>query len=405
MIDTTTASAALKTYYSKQRMQQLMYKDAPLFALLDKVENFFGSSYPLPMRVTNPQGRSATFATAQANKQESNYKTFQLTRVHDYSLASISTEAMLASENDAGAFVRLATAEIDGAIDSLKRSIQWSLYGDGTGWIGQCLAEPTEAASAFVITLKNVEDVSKFEVGQTIVIWTATSGGTRRNSDGTDDEWLISGVDRDLGTLTLVGTYDSSGTIAADNYIFVDGDRGLKLSGLAAWNPTTAPGATAFFGVDRTVDVTRLGGVRITSTGKPQDEALVDAARRMGREGANPDMVFSGFSRYASLEKTLGARVRYKDIEVAGIGFRGIEIAGPQGAITVVPDRDCPEARQHMLTMSDWALYSLKSPVMLLDQDGNKLLREATSDSMEVRVGGYFQLGCVAPGQSGVLVY
>lgn len=401
-LDTTTAAAALKTYYSGQRMKALTYKDAPFFAMLEKVKDFYGSSYPLPMRVTNPQGRSATFSSAQAQKKESNYKTFSLTRVRDYGLASISTEAMLASENDAGAFLRLATAEIDGTIDSVKRSLQWGLYGAGDGNIGQ-VASSSDANNT--ITLVNVEDVSKFEVGQTLVIWSATSGGSQRNYDGTNTDLTVSGVNRDTGVITFNEDITSSKTIAANDYIFVKGDRGAKITGLAGWIPSSAPTSSAFFGVDRTVDATRLAGVRITSTGKPQDEALVDAARRMGREGANPDTVFSGYSKYASLEKTLGARVRYIDVEVAGVGFRGIEIAGPQKAMRVFPDRDCPASLQYMLTMDTLALYSLKEPIMLLDQDGNKMLREGTADAMEVRVGGYFQLGCVSPKDNGVLVY
>ncbi len=125
----------------------------------------------------------------------------------------------------------------------------------------------------------------------------------------------------------------------------------------------------------------------------------------MGREGASPDHVFSGFSKYASLEKTLGARVRYQDVEVGGIGFRGIEVAGPQKSMMVLPDRDCPETLQYMLTLDTIGFYSLKEPIMLLDQDGNKLLRESSADAMEVRVGGYFNVGIDNPGANGVLVY
>lgn len=404
-LDISSASAVLKTYYSKQRVEQLTYKDAPFYALLPKVKDFYGENYPLPMRVTNPQGASATFATAQANKQASNYKKFTLTRVKDYSLASISTEAILASSNNAGAFLQLATAEIDGAMDTMKRRIGWALYGDGSGVIGRVSAEPTEAATT-VITLSDVEDIVKFEIGQTINIWSAASGGTQRNTDGSDNSWLITNVDRDAGTFTLDDAYTSSGTIAQGDYIFVEGDRGAKISGLAAWIPSTAPGATLFFGVNRSTDTTRLGGIRVASSGKPIDEALIDAARRVGREGlGNPDYVFCSFSKYASLEKTLGARVRYKDVQVAGVGFKGIEVTGPGSTMTVLPDRDCPEDLMYMLDMTTFALYSLKDPVMLLDQDGNKMLRESSADAHEVRIGGYFQLGCTSPGSNAVLVF
>jgi len=401
-LDVTAAEAILKEYYSNQRVTQLTYKDCPFYALLPKHKDFGGDSYPLPMRITNPQGASASFANAQAQKTASNYKKFSLTRVKDYSLASISTEAMLASENNAGAFLQLATAEIDGAIETMKRRLGWAIYGDGSGAIGAIAAEPAEA-NPTVVTFSNVEDIVKIEVGQTIQF---RNGATVRSFDGTITSALVSAVNRDTGSFSLDVAYTSSGTIAANDTCNVVGDYNAKLSGLAAWIPSSAPGATPFFGVDRSIDTTRLGGVRISSSGKPIEEALVDGARRIGREGlGNPNYVFTGFSRYAALDKSLGSKVRYKDVEVAGISFRGIEVSGPQGTMTVIPDRDCPENRMYLVDMTTFGLYSLKEPVMILNQDGNRMLREASADAMELRVGGYFQMGCTSPGSSGVLVF
>jgi hypothetical protein len=400
-LDTTSASAVLKTYYSNQRVQQLMYKDAPLYAMLQKVKDFYGSVYPLPMRVTNPQGRSNTFSNAQAQKTPSNYKTFNLTRASDYALASISTEAILASETNPGAFLKLATGEIDGALESLKRSIAWALYGNGSGSLGAVTS--ISSANPAVIQLTNVEDVVKFEVGQLIQ---ARSGATTRIFATGIAVATVAAVDRDAGTITT--NVDNSGntdTIVATDTLNVVGDYNAKLTGLAGWIPSTAPGATPFFGVDRSIDPTRLGGVRVPSTGKPLDEALIDAARRAGREGANPDHVFTGFSKYSDLEKTLGNRVRYTDIEVAGIGFRAIELPGPQGTIKVIPDRDCPENAMYMLQMDTLALYSLKEPAMIVDLDGNKMLRESSADAFEVRCATYSQLGCDAPGKNLVLTF
>ena len=388
-LDTTSAAAILKEYYSNQRVQQLTYKDAPFYAMVKKVKDFYGSSYPLPMRISNPQGASSTFSNAQAQKQPSNYKKFSLTRVKDYSLASIATEAMLAAEDDAGAFLRTATAEIDGALETAKRRKGWAMYRDGSGTIGTIAS-----ISGSVITLTNVEDVVHFELEQTLE---SRTSGTLSQALG-----LVTGINRDLGTLTVA----SIGAAQVGDTLNVPGDWNAMLSGLAAWIPSSAPSNTPFFGVDRTADTTRLGGIRVTSTGKPIDEALIDAARRVGREGlGKPDYVFCGFSKYASLEKTLGAKIRYKDSVVAGISFRGIEVSGPAGTMTVIPDRDCPENLMYMVEMDTWALYSLKEPIMLLDQDGNKMLRESSADSLEVRVGGYCQLGCVSPGANAVLVF
>jgi len=401
-LDVASAEAILKEYYTNQRVTQLTYKDCPFYALLPKHKDFFGDSYPLPMRVTNPQGASNTFANAQAQKTASNYKKFSLTRVRDYSLASISTEAMLASENNAGAFLQLATAEIDGAIETMKRRMGWAIYGDGSGAIGAIAAEPSVAGTT-TVAFVNVEDIVKIEVGQTIQF---RSGATTRTFDGAVASGLVSAVNRDTGEFTIAVAYTAGGDIAANDTCNVVGDYNAKISGLASWIPSSAPSSAAFFGVDRSIDTTRLGGIRVLSSGKPIEEALIDGSRRVGREGlGNPDYVLTGFSRYASLDKSLGSKVRYKDVEVAGISFKGIEVSGPQGTMTVLPDRDCPEDKMYLIDMATFGLHSLKEPIMLLNQDGNKMLREATADSLEARVGGYFQLGCNSPGSSAVLTF
>lgn len=400
-LDVTSASSALKVYYSNQRVQQMMYQDNPLYALLPKHTDFYGKLYPLPMRVTNPQGRANTFSNAQAQKTASVYKDFQLSRKTDYSVGSISSEAIMASETNPGAFLRLAVAEIDGILMSLKRSLAWALYGDGSGALA--VVGSVSAANPAVITLDNAEDIVKFEVGQLLQM---RSGATTRIFATGISTASVVAVDRDAGTITT--DVDNSGdtdTFAAGDTVNVVGDYNAKLTGLGGWVPATAPDSTAFFTVDRSVDVTRLGGIRSSAVGKPLDESYIDAARRLGREGGSPDYGFASFSKYATLEKTLGSRVVYDDVEVASVGFRGIKISGPQRPFTIMPDRDCPDDYSYLLTMDTWGLYSLKEPVMILDLDGNKMLRESTADQYEVRCASYSQMGCVFPGANAVVKF
>jgi hypothetical protein len=401
-LDISSANAVLKEYYSNQRVEALMYKDAPLYALMPKIKDFYGRLYPLPMRVTNPQGRAGTFVNAQNQKSTSLYNEFTLTRAKNYSLASISSEAIMASESSAGAFLRLSVGEIDGALDSLKRSLAWSIYGDGSGTLG-AVASVT-SANPCVVTLTNAEDIVRFEVNQTVEI---RSGATVRTLGAANPaSAVITAVDRDNGKITLNVDNSGAGSQAvANDTINVVGDYGVLLTGLQGWIPSTSPTSSTFFNVNRTVDPTRLGGVRVTGTGKPMDECLVDAARRLGREGGSPDYAFMSFGKYSTLEKTLGSRVVYDDVEVGGIGFRSIKISGPSKPIQVLADRDCPDAQGYLLTLDTWGFYSLKEPVQILDLDGNKMLRDGSSDSYEVRCATYSQVGCTMPGANAVITF
>jgi len=238
----TSFDAALKEHYTDEMVMNLVYSDNPFLALVAKYESFGGKNLPIPLIYGNPQGRSATFSQAQTRGSATNsqLKDFVLTRVKDYSIATIDNETLEASKGNANAFMEAATTEIDGAISSLTRSLAISLYRDSSGQIGQLDAEPAEAADT-VIVLKEASDVTNFEVGMILNVWSAKSGGSQRNVDGSTSDLEVVGVDRDLGTVTIDDPYDASGTIAADDYVFVKGDRGLKLSGLEDWIPATAP--------------------------------------------------------------------------------------------------------------------------------------------------------------------
>lgn len=391
-LDMTSFASALKVHYTPQRIQNMVYRDNPLLAMLPKYEQFGGKNLPIPIKYGTPQGRSQTFATAQANKTASKYKDFVLTRVHDYSLASIDNETLEASQGNANAFIEAATSEIDGAIQSATRSLAVALYRSKSGSIGQ-VASTVNTATA-VIPLADIESVTNFEVGMSIVASTADGGGSVKNSAHT-----IIGVDRDLGELTVNSVLTTGDDWAAADFIFVEGDYDAKVSGLLSWIPSSAPSATTFFSVDRTADVTRLGGIRYDGSALPIEEALISAASRAAREGAKPDYCFMAYSAYANLEKALGSKVQYVDMKVnPEIGFRGILINGPRGPIKVVPDQNCPSDRAFMLQLDTWKLYSLGKAPKILDSDGMKMLRDSAADSVEVRVGYYAQLGCNAPG-------
>lgn len=396
------AAPILKEYYTAQRVENMTYKDFPLFAMLPKDKNFYGKVLPLPIQIGNPQGRSAVFATAQANKTSSIYKDFVLTRVRDYALASVDNETAEASENEKGAFIKALTREIDSAIHAATTSLAWALYGDGSGVIGQ-LDSSLSVLSGSVIQLVNADDVVKFEIGQKLCFSAATTGSLR-NSGAT---LSVLSVNRDLGQLTMSAVLNTITGIAQGDYISVQGDWQAKVAGLAAWIPFVAPtSGDNFFSVDRSVDPTRLGGLRFDGSSFSIEEALVKGLTRCNREGGRPEVVMANYTDWSNLELALGSKVQYMVSEAYGradIGFEGIQVKTNKGVSNVIADPFCPANYMYGLTVKTWKLFSLKEPVRILDLDGNKVLRDSTSDSVELRVGGYFQLGCDAPGHNVVI--
>tara|TARA_R100000700_G_scaffold40297_1_gene55515 strand:+ start:2959 stop:4224 length:1266 start_codon:yes stop_codon:yes gene_type:complete len=396
----TLVTQALKEHYKPERIKEMVYKNNPLMALMPKYESFGGENMPIPIIVSGPQRRSATFADGQANNQStSSLKQFLLTRVRDYSFASITHEAIRASQGNADAFVRYATMEIDGAIHSLKRSMAVSMYRDGSGSIGIQKAG-VDPQGAKLVTLATPEDISNFEVGMKIVL-AETATGALLSNVGTKE---IDSVDRSAGTFTVKVNFHNDAD--AGDHIFQLGDAHAgasfkKMRGLDAWLPSSAPTAgDSFFSVDRSTDATRLSGSRFDGSSLPIEEALIEGLSLAARNGGTPSHVFMHFKNYSQLEKALGSKVQYNKVSSsdAEVGFTSLAIHGPAGTVDVIPDVNCPADVAYGLQLDTWSLNSLGSAPQILDLDGSNMLRESTADAYEVRCGFYGNMACTAPG-------
>lgn len=381
----------------KQRIKSLCDNklDNPFLAMVKKSTDFGGKYKPIPIQIGVSQGRSATFANAQANQTSDVLESFFLTRVSDYSIATIDNQTMLASRTDKMSFLEGAKLVIDGAIRSITLSLSSALFRSGTGTIGR-ISDITTG----VITLSNANDVVQFEVGMTLQA-NATDGGTPRAALG-----YVIEVNRSAGTVTVAssgqgGSAATPTSWTTNDYLLVQGDLNAKIKGLAAWIPAAAPSATTFFGVDRTTDITRLGGNRFDGGDESIEEALIDASSLLAREGGKADVAIMNFSSYSALEKSLGSKVQYVDMkhDRAEIAFRGIMVNGANSMIKVFPDRNQLPQTAHLLQMNTWALESLgDAPQILRYGDGLEMLRVANADAGEVRVGYYAQLRTNAPG-------
>lgn len=348
----------------------------PLLALVPKMENFVGENYVQPIIHSNPQGASATFANAQANKTASKIKKFTITTNKDYALASIDNETILASKNNSGAFMSAVTLETDGAFATAARSLAISLYGSGTGKIGKV---KSDYSSGTTIYLSQAADIVHFEVGMKINFSTADGGDSVITTKPTVDA-----IDRNLGTITV----SDDTNVLANHYIFRDGDYDSKLKGLAAWLPASVSDSDSFFGLNRSVDVSRLAGIQYDGSASPIEEALISAASRLAREGGKPTHCFMSYEKYAELEKSLGSKVQYIDLKTeVDVGFRGIVVNGPRGPIKVIADQDCPADKAYLLQLDTWKLLSRGQAPQILNMDGLDKLRDASADSIELRVG------------------
>lgn len=371
---------------------------------------------PVPLTYGTPQGRSATFSNALNNQTQVYNASFFVYRVKNYGIASIENELIEATKSDAGAFVDEVKLNVDTSFRNVSNDLAHDLFGNASGSRGVY-----SAISTGLITLVNANDIVNFEVGMSLVSF-SISGSTYTQSTGAAIGYVIA-VNRSLGQLTVSATPGgAAGTPTNWSTSFpnlgVQGDVAfgaiaastsfLKVSGLGAWLPTVAPtSGDNFWNVDRSADVTRLAGVRFDGSGETIEEALIDGAALVAREGGQPEMCFMSYASYSALEKSLGAKVQYVDVkhEEADIAFAGLRIHAPYGPITVIPDRSCPSQTAYLLQMDVWKLRSLnKMPhILTYGMEGLDALRTADQDAMQLRIGYYGNLTCSAPGWNCVI--
>lgn len=165
-LDLTTFEPALKSHYTNDRVEDMVYKRNPFLALIPKMEDFGGNDLPIPLVYGDPQGRSATFAQAQTRgaATSSLLKKFTLTRVKNYSIATIDGETLEASKGNANSFMEAATTEIDGAIRVVTNDHAFEIFRAGYGARGVI-----GSVSSVTITLATTEDIVNFDKNMQLV--------------------------------------------------------------------------------------------------------------------------------------------------------------------------------------------------------------------------------------------
>ena len=325
--------AALKELYTddKDYMKNIVYAKNPWLAMIPKNESpdgFAGKYIPVPLEYGNPQGRSHQFANAQNQQTASDVISYFVYAVQDYQLVTITNLLMEQTKSNAGGFVDEASRTLDNGFRNLSNNMAFELFSGGTASRGVISAAGISySAPTITLTLANSQQVVQFEVGMTLQASATDGGAALQNSPGTIDAAQVASVNRGTGviTLTVVQGAPQSSWVAG-SFLQVLGDIGiggsstiagmLGLSGLAAWVPNVDPPSNDnFWGVNRSADPTRLGGLRFNASAFSISEGITQALAYGNREGASFDLIVLDFVSYASLINELGAKVQYVQLE------------------------------------------------------------------------------------------
>ncbi len=351
----------VKELYPGGLDKESVMKKRPGLAMLDQRTDFYHRYLHVPVRYKLPRGASATAVDAVTNESASKYDAFQVTRVNTYGFWRMAGEVVdAASAGNDAVFVDSVKAEMDGLLETMGQKLGRNMYRGVSGSFGR-----VGSGTSSPVTLATIEDIYFVEVGDVITANDSDDATSPRSGSGT-----VTTIDEDAGTIAYSGTITS---LAVGDYLFIDGDENAMAAGLAAWCPSSAPGATAFFGVDRSVHPTRLGGIRIDMSAYSLDEVLPRVRGRLGRGpmGFDPDYYFLNPADLADFEVMKEGQ---KFITSAGNYSFGIEGFTAYGA-KLIPDPNCQVGTMWGLDMSAFKWATMGDAPRLFDADGLKFIR------------------------------
>lgn len=393
---------ALKERYVAREVERLTLENRPLFAWFPKDPDFQGDVEPVPVTYGSGQGLGKRFSVAQANQSNVKGKKFNITVGDYFAFVSIGDKALKASRGNVGAFLKNKEIEISSMYNEFANDIHLLLWGDG----GQSRGQVSSGySSGNTITLADANDINNIEEG--MVLEASADDGSSSGDVARAGTMTVETVNRNAGSFTVDDATGITG-LAASDYLFRAGSVGggdytESVAGLEAWIPASSPSSTSFFGVDRTADDLRLGGVRVSSPSGNIEERLRTLATRISVRGeGNPTEGWMHPTQWQKLATAMEAkRIRSEKTMLGQFGFDTLRVVSGVGSFEVFGDPRCPTNTAFLLDKSTWSLKSMFGIPHVLNEDGFEMLRAPSSAGYEFRLVAYPQVCCNAPGRNG----
>ncbi len=384
----------LKEFYQGTVVADLVYKNHPWLGIVPKNPNVRGSVYPKPIRFANITGQSALYASAHENQGPATRERWDCVHIDNYAKATISNKVMELSLGTPAAFREALTDAVDSAYNAFGNDVHFELLAKhAKGARAELVATGTTTTVAAVGT----GEARFFEVGM-VIQKSAAAQTVLLNSL---EERTITAVDRAADKITTA-TWTTAN--AAGQFLYRSGDFAVKADSLPSWLPGTGATSTAFNGVDRSVDKTRLAGVTAAdgsshSTAPILDDLVVTGAN-LYREGSSPDICLLNPIDHAALAfetEVRGARYAKVSTTAGSLSFSALEIMTGAGAVPVIAD---PGLVQDSMAMGEKAaaeLFSAGGVPRMFNKDGNFYHREEAADTLAFYLFGFYNQVIQAP--------
>jgi hypothetical protein len=395
----TTMNAALKKLYLP-RLQSTVNTSTVLLSRLERVlkeKSVSGQSAIVPINL-RPSEAIASLGDGEALPTPQNQTLVESSIAYNYLYGTIriTHPTIAASRNEAGAWTKVISAEMEGLERDLRNDVNRQLFGWGNGVLG------TTNGTGGSVNLV-LDTGHQVKVNMLVESFTLTSGG----STGITDQ----SVGAVSGTAV---TLDGSESWTDGEYVYRKGSRGNEMMGLMG----ITDDATATSGIGTFV-TTLQGIVRGTypewnsnvfenstaDVGRNVTDTLLDDSILEIEESGEGNLTCGITSRtqFRKIAQLMTPDRRYSDAMELNGGFKSIS----WGGIPIFWDASCPVDTNgndmlFWVDENELAIYQL-ADWNWDDEDGNVLHRNEGYATYDGTLYYYANLGTTAPDNMGVI--
>ena len=392
------ATAAFKINYYK-RSANMYNSENPLQGRITKKYDFTGKSRSdlTPLSYSGGVG-SRLLPKANSGKYEN--ATIKSHRV--YATCEIEREAIKASSNDAGAFVKATGETVKKTVESHMRNASRILFGDGTGVLGKGNGAGTNVAglgtevSPYIIELPvaNWKEANweERDYVQMVINGAPEGGDTVANLLEVFEVYPETRKVALVGTSPRLAALTGANPLAATDKICMQrsyGDEPMGLKGVLDFTKA-ATGTLYNINYQRRWRMQYKDAAGQGITPDRINNMVLNVHKATGEV---PDMIMSSYEQFQNILAFLEDQKVYnlpnKNLK-GHVGFDGIEIMTPKGKVGLFYDRFVDADKVWFLNSKRIEVHH-RPGFGWFDDDGTVFLRKSGEDVYEARYGGYYE--------------
>lgn len=389
----TEANNLFKTKFL-QYAEAVFNSSTPLLSQIQKVDTFTGKKleFPVPFGY---QGGVGTGSLPEANVAD--YQDVTINPKKSYAVTRVEREAIYASMDSEGAFVRAMQETIDKTVEAHVWNASRMLFGSGDGTLGTIDAGGVvdNGSGNYTLTISAATwKEANFEERMFINVET-----------GNTDLFEVESVDPDNTAITVQRSSAGTQVPAATDEIFLQGSEDNDFHGLKEVCDATT-GTLYGVSVARRWQSYQYAAASAGINPDLLNKVMINVEKKCGKA---PKLLVTSYTQYEKILNQMEDQKRYsltsmspRDKKLEGVvSFEGVQFMSSAGPVKLFADKFCEEDRVYALNTDFIKMYRRPKSGWHTD-DGTTFLRVADEDTLEARYSTYGNL-YIAPTYQGVI--